>query len=144
MEGWVKDYIGIPFADTDADKRSGCNCWGLVRLVYRERRGIFLPSLEEHYEGVRDYANIDLLVKRETSTCWSQIAIPEVFDVLVTRYGRAHGHVGICLDNRYFLHTVEGRMVEGKPEPSYSRYDDFTGWKWTKLTVGFFRYKEIG
>ena len=36
---WAGAYVGIPYRDHGAD-RSGCDCWGLVRLVYRERARI--------------------------------------------------------------------------------------------------------
>ena len=39
---WANAYVGLPWADLGRD-RTGCDCWGLARLVYAEQLGIALP-----------------------------------------------------------------------------------------------------
>lgn len=46
VPGWVQSYIGIPFATRGFD-RSGCHCWGLVWLAYREHASIALCEYAE-------------------------------------------------------------------------------------------------
>ena len=124
-------YIGIPFAHRDDDSRNGTNCWGLVRLIYREVRGILLPSFEGQYSGIADYETIDRLIGAEIRKNWLEIPIPRSLSAIVIRYGRANSHIGIVIDNRRFLHTSE----DGS-----SRWEDFTSFRWRKRVVGFYQY----
>lgn len=50
-------YVGIPYADHRSD-RSGCDCWGLVRLVYRERAGVVLPAYAGDYGDEADTGGV--------------------------------------------------------------------------------------
>lgn len=43
---WANDYVGIPFRWHGSD-RSGCSCWGLVRLVASDIWGRQLPRHDE-------------------------------------------------------------------------------------------------
>ena len=43
MNTWWNKYVGIPYAP-GMSSRDGCDCWGLVRLVYREEFGTLLPG----------------------------------------------------------------------------------------------------
>jgi cell wall-associated NlpC family hydrolase len=52
---------------------SGVDCYGLLRLVFRELRGIELPSLVERYQTAADAAAIAALIDGELDP-WDEIA----------------------------------------------------------------------
>jgi len=113
----VNDYVGIPFVPGGRSK-SGCDCWGLVCVVYRDFR-IELPD----YFGTSvddasafERARIDAIGKRQ----WAQVAYPfrdldvVLMDRHVTVYRggkkrvvRAPGHVGVILHG-VLLHVEAG------------------------------------
>lgn len=130
MVNW-ETYIGIPFSERDDDSRNGTNCWGLVRLVYREQHRILLPSFEGDYNGTEDYETIDRLTGTEIRKNWIEIPRPTPLCVIVTRFGRARSHIGIVIDNRRFLHTSNLHA---------SKWDDFTDIKWRRRVEGFYQY----
>lgn len=105
---WIKKYIGIPFVDKGRDIR-GCDCWGLVRLVYKNELGIELPTYGEIS------ANDLAAVAKEVGSNyildpWQEIAAIDVrpFDVAVLRFygSRQIGHVGVVASEAMrLLHT---------------------------------------
>lgn len=102
LTGWSAPYVGIPFLDGGRD-RAGCDCWGLVRLVYAEVLGIDLPSYGEI--AARDVVAATRQI-REASAArpWVPVAGPaQPMDVLVMA-GRPL-HVGVMLDARRVLHV---------------------------------------
>jgi len=97
---WAAGYIGIDYAHNGRD-REGIDCWGLVRLVLSEQRGIELPGFD------------DVAVDRRAMTIGSnalkygdEIESPEAFAVVLMLYAGAP-HVGICIDSNRMLHIDE-------------------------------------
>lgn len=101
--GWAIPYVGIPFADGGRD-RAGCDCWGLVRLVYAEVLGIDLPSYGEI--AARDVIAATRQIRDASAASpWVPVAGPaQPMDVLVMT-GRPM-HVGVMLDARRVLHVA--------------------------------------
>lgn len=50
---WHAAYVGIPFVEHGRD-RAGCDCWGLVRLVWKEQAGLDVPCHGTVYGATRD------------------------------------------------------------------------------------------
>jgi cell wall-associated NlpC family hydrolase len=103
--GWHQRFVGVPFLDGGRDFR-GCDCWGLVRLVYAEVLNIKLPSYG-------DIAASDLInVARNIGggydlEPWVPAKTPKSFDVVVMRFygSKVVGHVGVLVDGKHLIHT---------------------------------------
>lgn len=104
---WPDRYMKIPFMD-GGRAMSGCDCFGLVRLVMNDQCGILLPSYGEI--SARDLAKIAVSMEADAqSEAWIPVEQPREFDVVVMRwFARPQtGHVGIMVDDRRVLHTEE-------------------------------------
>lgn len=104
---WSNAYVGIPFADGGREREQGLDCWGLVRLVFREVRAIELPTYGE--VSAEDLKAIALKVKEEREHWLSVAGRPRDFDVVLmtgrrvrnvdgAKPARADIHVGLIVD----------------------------------------------
>lgn len=100
---WWSKYIGIPFKELGRDKE-GVDCWGLIKIVYREELGIELPSFV--YEDVHD----SKIVRVYESTIHNWEA-GEGDEFQVGLFRTDPFHVGLYIDKKYMLHTMEGYSV---------------------------------
>lgn len=106
MTDWTNRFVGLPFAAFGRD-RSGCDCWGLACLVYREELQISLPDYLG-YTSVDEHAEIAALVAdAKASPVWLPVTGPvEPFDLAVFRRGRLDSHVGIVVQHGLMLHAA--------------------------------------
>lgn len=108
-------FIGIPFADGE-QSFSGANCYGLVRLFYKEHLGIDIPELRVH----SDHSNVVWATYlKEIGEHWESVDEPELYDVVAmaqdVRHPRIVQHVGVYIGNGKVLHTlnkVESHIVD--------------------------------
>jgi cell wall-associated NlpC family hydrolase len=106
VKSWTNAYVGIPFAPFGAD-RCGCNCWGLVVLVYAEQLDVTLPDYAGAYASPEEQAEVAALVGAERSNpVWSRVYDAKPFDVLLFRRGALDTHVGIYVDRGLMLHVT--------------------------------------
>lgn len=108
MKGWITSYLGIPFQD-HGRTREGVDCYGLVRLIYEERRGITLPSYTEAYATTHDCVEITALLKNEVGSRWKEIPLSEaaMYDGLVFRLLGQPTHFGMVLEPPMFIHALK-------------------------------------
>ena len=65
---WVRDYIGITFKHRGrCVEDGGFDCWGIIRLVYRERFGVELPSYLDHMYGASNLFGVKKTVDQVVS-----------------------------------------------------------------------------
>ncbi|MCF2522351.1 hypothetical protein [Bradyrhizobium sp. G127] len=107
---WASRFVGIPFKVDGLDRR-GCHCWGLVRLVLKERAGFDLPAYAE-YNASDLLRAAKLFAASAKSDEWREVAAPyRALDcVLMTAMSgrvRIEGHVGVLVTPFLLLHVWE-------------------------------------
>lgn len=110
MKTWWNNYSHIPFEDHGRDER-GCDCYGLVRLVYRDRLGVELPLLLDDYDHTRQREILDRLIKGNALLLgFQRVDLAELrpLDVLIVRQAGADCHLGVLVTNNLLLHIERG------------------------------------
>ena len=121
-------YVGIPYKAKGRDL-DGLDCWGLVRVIYKDLYNIDLPSFSESYD-INDDNRIQELVHQYREG-WEQKQEPESGDVIIFRIFGNETHVGVVVGDTTFIHVREG---------SDCVIDNFTNTKWKNRIVGFYSY----
>lgn len=126
------DFVGIPHADLGRD-RGGADCWGLVRIVYREALGIDLPSLDDRYAGYSDLRGIAALMV-EQERAWIKVSCVQPYDVLRFRTGSHDTHVAVAVDRRLMLHSHarSHSVIVSRQQP-----------EWRNRLTGVFRHEAL-
>lgn len=128
-------YIGIPYVDNGRSE-AGCDCYGLVKLVFENEVGIELASHSNGYDGREDHDAISDLVHLETKT-WIEVDEPRMFDVVLLRSAYESGegyHVGVAVCPDRMLHTTLNKSA---------CIEKFTSYLWRNKVVGFFRHADL-
>lgn len=127
---WWNKYLSVPFKDRGRDA-SGCDCWGLVRLVYAQEKRIALPDYLECYETSNDRDTLAATISSEWQG-WIMPDKPEEFDVIVLRMRGVPMHVGIITKRGWMLHCARGVGTAHEP---------FNNMRWRDKVEGFGRWK---
>jgi hypothetical protein len=126
----TKNYIDIPFKPKGRGL-DGLDCWGLVRLIYKDQYNIVLPSFSEEYDW-DDNSRIQELVAQYKEG-WEQLDIPQPGNIVLFRILGEETHVGVVLENQQFIHTRPG---------SNCVIDSLTSIKWKNRIIGYYKYIE--
>ena len=112
----------------------GCDCWGLVKLIYERELGIILPGYEWVYSTTEDAPAISETINKEKSF-GGWIQVPEgkekEFDVALIRMDGLPMHVGVVNGNKRLLHVLAGT---NSSNPKYNSL------AWKNRILGFYRY----
>lgn len=125
---WANKYVGIPFKANGRDE-AGLDCWGLVRLVYKNEYNIDLPSFDTEYT-IDDNIRIQELIAQYKEG-WTTCSAPEPGSVILFRILGEQQHVGISIDSYHFLHVREN---------SDTAIEKLSNPKWSKRVVGCYIY----
>jgi len=120
MYAWVKNYIGIPFV-SNGRGMTGCDCYGLVRLVLQNEYGIILPELSGDYENALNIAETaKLFAEKRPVLAAEKLAGPRERAVAVITEQGHPCHLGIVAGNGYILHTgiKTGSVCQRETHPS--------------------------
>lgn len=131
---FAKQYIGLKFKNRGRTK-DGVDCWGLVRLIYKEQYNIELPSYDDEYNSSYNINETrDAIIEHAKE--WTQISkeAASTGDVIVLRLSGYPTHVGIVIEKGKMLHIIEGT------DAVIENYDNRL---WEHRIVGFFRHKEL-
>lgn len=127
---WVEQFVGIPFVDGGADF-AGVDCWGLVRLVYRELRQIELPA---YPVSAHDRSQVRKWMKAESEGPeWERHTFPKPLDVVLfwMDLNGEPSHCGVFVIHRWMIHCQDGHGVALHP---------FGRVFWQRRFMGFWRY----
>lgn len=125
-------YIGIPFKEHGRD-RLGLDCWGLLRLIYKEELGIELPSFVDAYESTDDGGVIGRLIAANKGEEWEPVESGKerAYDGILLRVTGQPMHVGVVVDRGEMVHVMKGIDV------TLERY---LSWRWKNRIMGFYRW----
>lgn len=109
VPAWAADYIGIPFARLGRT-REGCDCWGLLNLIFAERSpmGPLRP-----YEGVHWFKGQSAKLISPDAVAYASnfqevpIAAARLWDGLLLRMRGHPIHVGLVLTDEFMIHTTD-------------------------------------
>lgn len=127
---WQNKYIGIPFLDKGRDT-DGIDCWGLVRLVYKQEYNIDLPSFSSDYEADDTERMRDLFAQYKEG--WEQIDEPVEGCIVLFNILGVESHMGIAISSAHFLHARDKYT---------SAIESFDSVSWRNRITGFYKYSE--
>lgn len=130
---WTDQYIDIPFV-RDGRERTGCDCWGLIYIIYQDQLGIVLYDYKGMFvagDSVACLLRRAKLMDKERAK-WerrSPYEAPQPFDIVLLRTRGVPSHVGLVVDSRHMLHVTEGIN---------SCVEEYTGPMWKDRVIGFY------
>ena len=125
---WANKYIGIPYKDGGRET-DGLDCWGLVRLVYKNEYGIELPSFKNEYI-ISDRQRVNELFNQYRES-WTVEENPKEGDVVLLRLLGEEAHVGVLVNDKQFLHVNH---------KTPAAVENLSSIKWRDRVVGFNSY----
>lgn len=134
----IEKYIGIPFKNHGCSF-DGCDCYGLVKLLYKEEFGLILPDVGDLYNHAYHRHEVDSVLNSHIDYEWclhiKKDSKPyRPFDMLTFRIAGTDHHVGLYLREGYMLHVIEGS------DSGIERYD---GIRWGKQLHHIVRHKDL-
>ena len=122
LPDWCSTYVGIPFKALGRD-RSGCDCYGLVRLVLSERFGVSWPLFGEgDYENPFDHELVGALVSANAPLlAGARLREAELGAVALATIAGEPCHLGLFVGEGFILHARDkkGSVLERALSPFF-------------------------
>lgn len=128
------ELIGVPFANKGRDKKTGLDCYGLVKEVYKEY-GKQIPEYDDQYKSYTDMEKISELITNYTQQYpWREIKEPKAPCLIAMRFGSPEGvvnHTAVYIGEGQFIHAREriGVCIDRIDNPA-----------WERVIVGYYEY----
>jgi len=101
-------YVGIPYKNKGRTYE-GVDCWGLVRIVYKDEYDVHLLSFSSDYENATDGEAVKEVVRKGKALFeYTEKCIPEYGDIGVFNMMGNPCHVGIYIGKNKILHVLKG------------------------------------
>lgn len=126
----VSRYADIPFAEKGRGM-TGCDCWGIPYLIYRDMLGIELPAYTEQYQNTEDRKELARLTCNEKSA-WCEVETPIPYDIVLMKIIGHPCHVGVVIGGGRFIHCMRD---------SGTTVEKLNSILWRDRIVGFYRRK---
>lgn len=131
---WAAQYVGIPFRYRGRN-RQGCDCYGLVCLVFLEQWGIRLPDYRDEYGDLPSEDELmPLFAEGVKEEVWTGRKEPHTGDVVLLMRAGLPLHCGIMLDGLRMLHVTE------RTTACVERLDNTL---WSRRVLGYYRHKDL-
>jgi cell wall-associated NlpC family hydrolase len=118
-------YLEIPYVE-DGRGWNGCDCFGLFILWYKHELGI--DVFDAQFSRKLDVPVVHL---EKLFTEFSRTEHPTKHDLVLLKYD-CDLHVGVCVDDKQFIHTFE------RVGCSVSEIRT-----WESNIIGFYRHKKV-
>ncbi|ODT22212.1 MAG: hypothetical protein ABS35_15280 [Kaistia sp. SCN 65-12] len=127
----LTEFVGLPWLDRGRD-RNGCDCWGLLGMVYAERFGIVLPSFRDDYPTAADGDAVSALLEGRRES-WSEISegAERAGDAVLMSVGGRPRHIGVVVGGGRLLHIERG---------TGSIVESYRSLRLRRRVLGFFRH----
>lgn len=100
-------YIKIPFLDHGRNF-DGCDCYGLVRLIYKNEFGIELPLLMSYLDSTQG-KEISVLIEDNIPLLNAKkVNEPEIGTIAIFNIKGFPMHMGVYIGNNRVLHVMKG------------------------------------
>ena len=105
MYEWCRKYVGIPFVSGGRDE-SGCDCYGLVRLILMNEYAINIPLLNGDYTNALNVSETKkLFFENVPLLCSEKIAVPEEQSIVLMKMCGRLCHVGLYAGDGFIIHS---------------------------------------
>lgn len=132
MKAWWNKYLHVPFAEKGRTMEAA-DCWGLVRLIYAQERGIELPDYLDVYETTNDREALSKVIGEESRAHWETPQSPETFDVILLTMRGVPMHCGIVTKKNHMIHCARGIGTV---------HEHYGTARWKHKVHGFSRWKK--